>query len=50
MKKEPGITSWAWAPRVALVLLAVATVYFIFLLIGNILLSFPSQFHGKGGW
>jgi late competence protein required for DNA uptake (superfamily II DNA/RNA helicase) len=50
IKKETGTTWWAWAPRLALVLLAVVTVYFVFLLIGNILVSFPSEFHGKGGW
>jgi hypothetical protein len=50
LKKEMSAPWWAWAPRVGLVLLALATVYFVFLLIGNILLSFPSDFHGKGGW
>jgi hypothetical protein len=50
IKKETGTPWWAWAPRLGLVLLAIATVYFIFLLVGNILLSFPSEFHGKGGW
>jgi late competence protein required for DNA uptake (superfamily II DNA/RNA helicase) len=50
IKKEIGTPWWAWAPRLGLVLLAIATVYIIFLLAGNILLSFPSEFHGKGGW
>jgi len=49
-KKETETSRWAWAPRLALVVLAVITVYFAFLLLGNLLLSFPSEFHGKGGW
>jgi late competence protein required for DNA uptake (superfamily II DNA/RNA helicase) len=49
-KEETSATWWAWVPRLALVLLAATTVYFIFFLIGSILLSFPSDFQGKGGW
>jgi hypothetical protein len=50
IKKEARTPWWTWAPRLGLVLLAIITAYFVFLLIGNILLSFPSEFHGKGGW
>src|SRR5277367_645482 len=50
IKKDAGTPMWTWAPQVGLALLAVATVYFIFLLVGNFLLSFPSDFHDKGGW
>ena len=50
LKKIRGKTSWDWAPRLGLALLAAAIVYFVLLLVGNILLSFPSHFHSHGGW
>ncbi len=50
-KKETKMPLWwTWAPRVALAFVAVAVVYFTLLLLGNILLSFPSHFHTRGGW
>ena len=50
IKKETKTAWWVWAPDLGLALLAIAVAYFIFLLIGNILLSFPSDFHDKVGW
>jgi late competence protein required for DNA uptake (superfamily II DNA/RNA helicase) len=49
-KKTMDGKSWTWAPKLGLALLAVAIVYFFLLLIGNLLVSIPSQFHAHGGW
>lgn len=49
-KKKDAGKSWDWAPRLCLAILAVATVYLAFLLVGNILVSVPSHFHSQGGW
>jgi hypothetical protein len=40
---------WGWLPRVALALLAGLIVFLVLLIIGNLLLSIPSQFHDAGG-
>jgi len=50
IKKTAGQASWAWMPRVALALLAIAVVYAVFFLAGTMLLSIPSHFHSHGGW
>jgi hypothetical protein len=50
VRKTARKPSWALAPRLGLALLAAALVYFALLLIGNILLSIPSDFHAHGGW
>jgi late competence protein required for DNA uptake (superfamily II DNA/RNA helicase) len=50
VKKEKDKAKWEWAPRFALALLAVAAVFFVLLLIGNLLLGIPAKFHTHGGW
>ena len=49
-KQETSLHRWAWLPRFALALVAVAVIYLVFVLFGNILLSIPSKFHSTGGW
>jgi len=41
---------WGWVPKLGLALIALITVFLAFLMLGNLLLSIPSQFHSKGGW
>jgi len=50
LKKETTRHRWALAPRLILALLAIVVVYITFLLLGNSLLSIPSEFHHAGGW
>src|SRR5471030_2475362 len=47
-KKEKDKVKWEWAPRVGLALLAIAAVFFVLLMIGNLLLDIPSKFHAHG--
>ena len=49
-KRKKNKANWEWAPRFALAILAIAAVFFVLLLIGNLLLAIPSKFHAKGGW
>ena len=42
--------AWAFVPRLALALLSAAVIFIAILLMGNALLSIPSQFHHAGGW
>jgi hypothetical protein len=50
IKKDRGIKSWAWVPRLGLAFFAAAVVFLALLLIGNFLVSIPSHFHAHGGW
>jgi uncharacterized paraquat-inducible protein A len=50
VKKEKAAKSWAWVALLGLGFLAAAVVFFTLLLIGNFLVSIPSQFHAHGGW
>jgi late competence protein required for DNA uptake (superfamily II DNA/RNA helicase) len=49
-KKEKEKAKWEWAPRIGLALLAIVAVFFVLLMIGNLLLEIPSKFHTRGGW
>jgi len=49
-KEETARRWWTLAPRVVLALIAVIVISVAFLLLGNMLLSIPSQFHNVGGW
>ena len=49
-KKEEQRKIWELAPRLGLAFLALIVIYFSAVLVGNLLLSIPSQFHTHGGW
>jgi uncharacterized paraquat-inducible protein A len=50
VKKTKDKARWEWAPRVGLALCAIVLIFFMMLLIGNLLIDVPSHFHDKGGW
>ena len=50
LKKEARRKQWSWLPRLALAALSFGVVFLVWLILGNILLSIPSQFHDTGGW
>ena len=50
LKKEATLQKWRWIPRIALALVSVIIVCLFFLLLGNLLLSIPAEFHKTGGW
>jgi hypothetical protein len=50
-QKETALPGWwSWTPRIGLALAAAGVVFLVLLVIGNILLAVPSEFHGHGGW
>jgi late competence protein required for DNA uptake (superfamily II DNA/RNA helicase) len=50
LKKEATKQRGSLAGKLALAFLALIVTYALFLLIGTLLLSVPTQFHSKGGW
>jgi hypothetical protein len=50
LKDAAGATAWHQVFRVSLFLLSIAAVFVLWLLLGNLLLSIPSDFHKTGGW
>lgn len=50
LKKEASRQRWSLLPRLMLALVALAAIYITFLLLGNVLLAIPAQFHKEGGW
>jgi late competence protein required for DNA uptake (superfamily II DNA/RNA helicase) len=48
LKKEAARRRWSWLPRLVLAAAAFALVFLVLLVIGNYLLSIPSEFHNTG--
>jgi hypothetical protein len=49
-QKEEAHRLWAMAPRLALAFVALVIVFAAAMMVGDLLLSIPSQFHHRGGW
>jgi hypothetical protein len=50
LKKSIRRAHWSWIPRIVLALVAAGVVFMALLLIGDLFLSIPAQFHSAGGW
>lgn len=48
--EEPSSGRWAPALRVGLAVFSFVVVFLLLLMLGNFLLSIPSQFHSTGDW
>lgn len=50
LKKKAARARWILLPRLVMATVAFAIVFLLWLVLGNFLLSVPSQFHATGGW
>src|ERR1700744_6394735 len=49
-REKPAGSRWTPLLRAGLVALSFAVIFIVLLILGDFLLSIPSQFHSTGGW